>query len=118
MLAIDSVQKGKVKLIHLKGVLNSAALPKAKTELTALLSPNGKTNWVIDLTEVEMMTSAGLRLLLLLQRQGAHFILTGLSTNLEDLLAVTGFIEIFEVNRTNEAALKKLNQASERRIWI
>ena len=67
---------------------------------------------ILDLSKVDYMSSAGLRVLLLLYRQVAsqkgQIILVGLSPSILDTMSVTGFLKFFMVMDEIEAAMTAL----------
>lgn len=67
-------------------------------------------NAMLDLTNVEFVSSAGLRVLLMVYRQikskSGKVILVGVSEEIRDVMSMTGFINFFEIADTIDNALK------------
>ena len=67
---------------------------------------------ILDMSRVSFMSSAGLRLLLKLHRtingQGGKILLVGLSKDLQDTMALTGFLDLIKHQDTLEAGLAEL----------
>jgi anti-anti-sigma factor len=53
----------------------------------------------INCTRLQYISSAGLRVLLLMQKSGAKVRLTGVNDAVWEILETIGFIDIFEVGR-------------------
>ena len=53
----------------------------------------------IDCSRLQYISSAGLRVLLILQKGGAQVRLTGVNDAVWEILETTGFIDIFAVER-------------------
>jgi anti-sigma B factor antagonist len=70
----------------------------------------GKSNVILDLSEVEYMDSSALGVLLGLQRaarlNGGSLVLCGLHENLARILKITSLEGVFKIYRTVEEALK------------
>ena len=84
---------GNATVIRLKGSFDRSARGKMEIELLSLV--NFGSHLIFDFTEVDFISSAGLHLLLDLHRrcegQHADMVLTGLSEQIRNLLAMTGF---------------------------
>lgn len=98
---------GGVTVAALSGDLDGKSAPLAHEALLPLCSAGGRL--VLAMGEVGYMSSAGLRLLLLLFRQaqaaGGELVLVGLSEELRDTMAATGFLSYFKTAETVEAGL-------------
>ena len=68
----------------------------------------------MDLSHVGFMSSAGLRVMLLLHRQvsggNGQVVLVGLSDEIKDTMTATGFLKYFTTTNTVDAGLATLNQ--------
>ena len=94
---------GQVTVVEMTGDIDGKTVMKAQEPLAALVGPGSKI--LLDMSGVDYMSSAGLRMLLSLHRQvSAHngmIALAGLSEELRDTMEVTGFLRFFT---TYEAA--------------
>lgn len=65
-------------------------------------------NIIMNLSAVEFLSSAGLRILLMVYRQlkarNGKIILVGVSEDIRDVMEMTGFINFFEIHQTLEHA--------------
>ncbi|PTY03839.1 anti-sigma B factor antagonist [Opitutaceae bacterium EW11] len=79
---------------------------KTAPELQATLAPlfGEASAIVLDLSKVDYMSSAGLRVLLLVHRQlvakKGRTVLVGLSESLTETMRITGFLQFFETQPT------------------
>jgi anti-sigma B factor antagonist len=68
---------------------------------------------ILDMSRVAYMSSAGLRVLLIIYRQAtgsnARLVLSGLSEELRDLMSATGFLDFFVTFDTLAGAIESLN---------
>ena len=82
------------------GELDTAASHEAEIALQPLLDCQGK-DIVIDCTDLEYIASSGLRILLGILKtatsQGSKVVLRNVNDVVRDVLDLTGFISIFEI---------------------
>jgi anti-sigma B factor antagonist len=83
----------------LKGNLNTAVAAETEKAMNPLNDVEGK-DIIIDCTDLEYISSAGLRIFLAIlqnvQERGVHVYIKGLSDALNDVFVITGFSNIFE----------------------
>jgi anti-anti-sigma factor len=91
-------QDGNVVAI-LEGSLDTAAAAETEKAMDPLNDVEGK-DIIIDCTDLEYISSAGLRIFLAIlqnvQERGVHVYIRGLSDALNDVFVITGFSNIFE----------------------
>jgi anti-sigma B factor antagonist len=101
---------GDIAVITLDGSLDSATAPSVRADLEQLRLENGTT--VLDLSKMSYMSSAGLRVLLLLYRQaqgsGARVVLAHVCPDVREVMSATGFLDFFTVTDTVEEAAEVL----------
>ena len=97
-----------VTLVTVVGSLDSNSSPKAQQTLDGILS-DGARKLVVDLTALDYISSAGLRVLLVVakrvQQASGKVVLFGLVPNVREIFAVSGFDRIFTVAEDAAAAL-------------
>lgn len=87
---------------------------KTATGMTQVVLPLVEPNCrlLLDMTEVLYMSSAGLRMLLLLYRQACQnngrVVLVGLSEEIQNTLFITGFLNFFTICETLDLGLETL----------
>jgi anti-anti-sigma factor len=91
-------QDGKMVAI-LAGSLDTAAAPETEKAMSPLNDVEGK-DIIIDCTEMEYISSAGLRIFLgILQNveeKGGHVYIKGINENVRTIFTITGFSNIFK----------------------
>lgn len=102
-----------VTVIELEGSFDSKAAHDAQEII--LPATDSSTKILLDMSKVTYMSSAGLRILLLLYRRISenigHIIITGLSEELRDVMSITGFLDFFATAANRETAMKNLKSA-------
>lgn len=96
-----TIQETDQKIIAtLSGELDTAAAQETERALQPLLDSNGK-EIVIDCTELEYISSSGLRVLLSILKQaqlvGSKVVLKNVNEVIRDVLDISGFISLFEL---------------------
>ncbi len=97
----------KAKVVTIAGEIDGSTAPQAQAVILAQAEPGAKV--ILDMTGVTYMSSAGLRMLLTAYRtingQGGKIVLVGLSSDLQDTMSVTGFLDFFTYCDTLDAGL-------------
>jgi anti-sigma B factor antagonist len=97
-------------VVQLVGDLDSGTVPPVQEKILPIATPKVKA--VVDMTRVGYMSSAGLRMLLLLYRSisggGGKIVIVGLSSDLEDTMSMTGFLDFFDHFATLDAGLQAI----------
>ena len=98
MLKIDWQSEGEKLMVKLEGRLDTNTAPELESELGKNL--DGIKELDFDFTDVEYISSAGLRVLLNAQKtmnQQGEMKLTGVSDMVKEIFEVTGFSDILTV---------------------
>jgi anti-anti-sigma factor len=109
-LHMDIVQDraGEVVIVKLKGRLDSSAASDAEAGFAAALGDE-PPHLAIDFTELDYISSAGLRVLLILarrvQQMQGKIALFGLLDNVREVFSVSGFDRIFAIAADRAAAI-------------
>jgi len=86
-------------VVYFEGRLDTAAAPQVEKEMQALYDCKGH-DIILDCTELQYISSSGLRLFLSLLKaakpKGSHVFITGMSDTLRQVFAMTGFTNLFE----------------------
>ena len=86
-----------VVLIELEGSLDGKTAPEVQKQV--LPSAEGQNRVILDMTKVNYVSSAGLRVLLLLYRQlkakGGRIALVGMTEEIKDVMSNTGLLNFF-----------------------
>jgi anti-sigma B factor antagonist len=87
-----------ISIITVTGSIDSKSAGGLQAEILNNISEAG--NVLMDLSNVDFVSSAGLRVLLMLYRQirskDGKIILAGVNEEIKDVMSMTGFIKFFE----------------------
>jgi anti-anti-sigma factor len=108
-MEIRCQSKSSVTVVSPCGRIDTETSPELENRLLALIQ-RGDSQIVLNLAEVDYMSSRGLRVLLLASRKcgqsEARFVLAGLNEFTNELLTITGFLPHFEVfGRVDDAVM-------------
>lgn len=103
---------GSTLVASIAGQVNSANASGLESQLLALVD-NGEHQWVLDLGRLEYISSAGLRVMLMLakrirENQG-QLVLCGMHPHVREVFDISGFLAILTVVDTREQALAETN---------
>jgi len=105
--------RDRVTVVTVAGEIDGGSAPGLQARILPLLQQD--SSLILDLRSVTYMSSAGLRVLLLLYRQAmsrnGRVALAGVAETIKDTMAVTGFLKFFAVADTVDQALTTLQQA-------
>lgn len=91
-------QNGELHAV-LDGRLDTAAAVQTEKEMQPLFNSEGK-NVVLDCNALQYISSSGLRLFLgvlkSVKAKGGHVYITGMSDDIRNVFAMTGFTNLFE----------------------
>ncbi|MEX2535140.1 MAG: STAS domain-containing protein [Trueperaceae bacterium] len=97
-------------VVTLSGELDGKTAAAAQQQISPLIPSGGRI--LLDLSQVQYMSSAGLRMMLLLYRQAlaqdSKIALVGLSGDIRDTMDATGFLDFFVVGESLDSGLKLL----------
>lgn len=103
-------QQDGVNVVTLVGELDGQSAPVAQEQILPLAAPD--TGLIMDLSQLAYMSSAGLRMMVLLYRQftsqNCKIVLVGLSDSIQDTMSATGFLNFFVLSDSYESGLKVL----------
>lgn len=93
-------------IVEIEGSIDSGTAPEAQAKLFPFVE--GHRLLILDLAKLDYMSSAGLRMLLLVHRRAVagqgKVALVGLADQIRDTMSATGFLAFFEVCDTMEQA--------------
>ena len=99
-------------VVKISGDLDSSSASQAEQEIFS--SIDLKTQLVLDMTDCRYISSAGLRVLLMvgkqLKAQGGTWALAGVSEEIIDIMDMTGFSTFFTIFSTVEQAAESLSK--------
>jgi anti-sigma B factor antagonist len=87
------------RVIAIKGRLDTLTAPELQSPLLEAIETEGRT--VLDFTELEYVSSAGLRVLLLAEKSsktaGSEFVIRNVSSDVMEVFEMTGFADILTI---------------------
>ena len=108
MMDFAQEQAGDVLIVRLAGRLDSSAAPGAEQNFAGVLG-GATPHLAIDLSSLEYISSAGLRVLLIVakkvQQAQGKVALCGLTPNVREIFAISGFDAIFSIQPDAAAAV-------------
>jgi anti-sigma B factor antagonist len=101
-----------ISVLEVAGDIDSKTAPEF--EKSARLATEQNQKVAIDLSQVGFMSSAGLRVLLMVYRniktQNGKVVLVGVSEDIQDVMSTTGFINFFSITEKLDDGLNILKQ--------
>ena len=99
--------------IELIGRLDATSAPQLEERLSKLLA-DGKTSFLMDLEELDYISSVGLRVLLALAKKAksaeGQVILCCLQEHIQEVFEIAGFTVIFPIYSTRNGCISALAQ--------
>jgi anti-sigma B factor antagonist len=96
----------------ISGDLDGRTAPEA--QLAVLQALEHASDLLLDLTQTRYLSSAGLRMLLVVHRESAsrqkRVVLVGVRSEIEEVMNATGFLRFFTLAGSVDAALTLLNR--------
>ncbi len=97
-MTVTKKKNGSILLVNVEGRVDTVTAPQFESEIKSDL--NGVTELVLDFSQLTYISSAGLRVLLLLQKvmnkQGSMKIV-GANETVKEIFDVTGFCDILTI---------------------
>ena len=106
-MSVTREKNGEILIVSAAGQINSANAAELETCLLEWVQ-EGEHKWVLDMAGVEYISSAGLRVVLLLakrlKQKVGHLVLCSLQPHVLEVFDISGFLAILDVADTREAA--------------
>lgn len=97
-MKIKSDKKNGITILSFEGKLDSNTSPDVQEKVLPMITKGIKL--VLDMEKCDYLSSAGLRILMmigkLLNREEGKGVLSGLSTDLQDIMEMAGFGQVFK----------------------
>lgn len=109
-MQVNIKSKDGIVLVELEGSLDGKTAPEVQEQVVP--GTAGYNKVILDLTKTEYISSAGLRILLLLYRQikakGGNIVLVGTKEEIKDVMSSTGLINFFLIADDIDAGMAVL----------
>lgn len=100
MIVDEKAEKDKL-ILYVKGRLDTTTAPQLEEIIAGKVT--GLTELILDFTELEYISSAGLRVLLathkVMQKQRGSLTVRGVNDEVMEVLHITGFLDILNVKK-------------------
>ena len=101
---------GGITIVEMLGELDSVTAPSVQEQILPLAQKGSRV--LLDMSAVAYMSSAGLRMLLLLYRRindnAGKVVIAGLNDSVRDIMSITGFLDYFVTVQTRHEGLQAL----------
>ena len=108
-IAIEPTDKAHI--IALEGQVNSSNAATVETEVLAVVNQGAK-NVLLNMTELSYISSAGLRVVLVLAKRlkqaGGKLVIYGMQPHVREVFDISGFMAILNVVATRDDAVAQL----------
>jgi anti-anti-sigma factor len=103
---VTETRENGVAVVTLKGRLDAASAPAVEQKVLAVVG-SGAGNLVLDCAELDYISSAGLRILLMAAKRMARgkLALAALKPQVRDVLDIAGFASLLSIHPTRAAAM-------------
>jgi anti-sigma B factor antagonist/stage II sporulation protein AA (anti-sigma F factor antagonist) len=107
---IQEQKSGDVCIIRIKGRLDAVSTPQTERKVFDHIN-SGQYKILLDFDHIDYISSAGMRMLLSstkkLKALSGKLILCNVTTNVMDVLKMSGFDHVLDLAKTEEDALRK-----------
>lgn len=97
-MEIKKTIEGSKLVMNVSGRLDTITAPQLESEITGSL--NGITDLVLDFSDLEYISSAGLRVLLVttkMMKGKGSFVIRNINETVHEVFEVTGFLDILNI---------------------
>jgi len=112
ILRVDESHSATAAMVSLKGRMDASSSPAAETVLSRLIE-SGERRIVVDMSDLDYISSAGLRVLLSslkrLRDDDGRLLLAGLKPQIQNVFEIAGFQRIFTIYSTTEEAVSSFS---------
>jgi anti-sigma B factor antagonist len=110
---ITEEKRGEVMLLGIKGRLDTSTASRLEEKLLALIN-GGERRLTLDCSQLDYISSAGLRVLLLavkrMKEVNGKIVLCALKDQIKEVFDIAGFSSLFPSFATQEEALRSCSQ--------
>ncbi|WP_313073695.1 STAS domain-containing protein [Melaminivora sp.] len=109
-MPITTETTDRAHIVTLQGQINSANAAAIEADVLALVD-GGAINLVLDFSALDYISSAGLRVVLVLAKrlkaEGGQLVLCGMQPHVREVFDISGFLAILNVEPTRAEALAR-----------
>jgi anti-anti-sigma factor len=108
-MIISEIKKGNIYVFNIDGRLDSNTSVQFEEKVCNAIEA-GESNLLVDFSQMDYISSAGLRVILMAAKKtrtvGGKVVLTSLNENVKEVFDIAGFSSIFAIYPSQEEALK------------
>lgn len=110
-MIINEIKTGNVYVFNIEGRLDSNTSVLFEEKVSNAID-SGEVNLLIDFSQMDYISSAGLRVILMAAKKtkpsGGKVVLSALNENVKEVFDIAGFSSIFSIYLSQEDALKAI----------
>lgn len=110
LVSVKEELKGDVLILRMNGRLDAVSSPTAERKVFDYIN-NGQHNLLLDFSGIDYLSSAGMRMLLSVTKKlktlSGKLVLFAVTSNVMDVLKMSGFDHVLELAKTEDDALRK-----------
>jgi anti-sigma B factor antagonist len=110
-MVVSITDSENVSTIVLEGSIDGKTAPEVRQQINPVLQK--ARSIIVDMSRVDYLSSAGLRLLLMLYRESAakngRIVLVGVSPDIQDVMSHTGFLSFFTLANSQAEAMQSFS---------
>lgn len=110
LMDVKEETKGDILILRLNGRLDAISSPAAERKVFDYIN-NGQYKVLLNLAGVDYLSSAGMRMLLSVTKKlkalSGKLVVCAVTTNVMDVLKMSGFDHVLELTKTEEDGLRK-----------
>lgn len=110
LITIKEVVKGDILVLHITGRLDAVSSPHAEHTVFDFIN-KGQHKLILNFAGVDYLSSAGMRMLLSITKKlksiPGKLVLCSLTTNVMDVLRMSGFDHVLEITITEDEAFRR-----------
>lgn len=111
VVALKEKKAGDALVLYLSGRLDALSSPPVEHKVFDFIN-QGEHKIILDFSDIDYLSSAGMRMLLAVTKKLKSFegkmVICNISTNVMDILKMSGFDHVLEIANSEENALAKL----------
>ncbi|WP_461833076.1 STAS domain-containing protein [Desulfothermus sp.] len=104
-------EEGEKIIIMVKGKINAVTAPEFEKQILSYIT-NGKIKIILEFSQVDYISSAGLRSILIITKtlmgQGGKLVLSSLKKDVKEIFEISGFTNFIPITESLEEAEKKI----------
>lgn len=110
LVSIKDESKGDILVLRMSGRLDAVSSPTAERKVFDYIN-NGQIKLLFDFAGIDYLSSAGMRMLLSVAKKlktlSGKLVLFSVTTNVMDILKMSGFDHVLDIVQTEEEGLRR-----------